>query len=452
MEPPLAVGLPPLELRLIKPEERARFDELLCERHYLRNATLVGETLRYVAVGPDGRWFGLLAWASAALHLRARDRWLGWSEPQRLARLRFVAQNSRFLILAERAEYPNLASHLLARCTRRLAEDWRAVHGHTVLVAESFVDPERFEGTCYKAAGWLSLGPTGGFARDYRDFYLDCDHPKQLWVRALHSEALAWLAAESLPAELAGQAPVPAPHCSYKSSTLGSLWQRFHDRLTDRRSCRGRRHYLATILTIAAVATAEGERGPKGFAKYAAELTQPQRRHLRCRPHPRTALMQVPSEPTFRRAFKGLDRVQFHEVLAEWLAEHDPEKLLAVAVDGKTVKCSRQADGRPVHLMGAIAHHTQRLLNQIPIAEKSNEIPAFAPLLEPLPLSGVLVTADAEHCQRAHARFLVYDKNSDYLFLAKGNQPSLENLAQSQLPGDFSPSGSPAGSADLRRN
>ena len=434
-------GLPAHELRLIRSEERARFDELLCAQHYLRNATLVGETLRYVAVAPDGRWLALFGWASAALHLRPRDSWIGWSEPQRAARLRLIAQNSRFLLLAERAHYPNLASHLLARCTRRLADDWLAVHGHTVLVAESFVDPALYEGTCYKAAGWLALGATGGFARDHRDFYVDLDHPKQLWVRPLVPSACAWLRADSLPAPLAGQVPEPRPCGPYKSAQLGSLWQSFHDQLTDPRARRGRRHLLATLLTIAAAATVVGERGPKGFAEFAAELSQPQRRHLRCRPHPKTGELIVPSEPTFRRAYKRLDRAQFHALLAGWMAEHDPEKLTALAVDGKTVKCSRQSDGRPVHLMSAIAHHTQRLLNQIPIAEKSNEIPAFRPLLAPLPLAGTLVTADAEHCQRAHARFLVYEKDADYLFLAKGNQPSLETLAQSKLPGDFPPSG-----------
>lgn len=438
---PALPGLPALELRLMRPEERLRFDELLCAQHYLHNATLVGATLRYVAVAPDGRWLALLAWSSPALHLRPRDRWIGWSEPQRAARLRLIAQNSRFLILAERAHYPNLASHLLARCTRRLADDWLAAHGHTVVLAESFVDPERYEGTCYKAAGWLALGATGGFARDHRDFYVDLEHPKQLWVRALDAQACAWLRAESLPAHLAGQVPEPPPSCPYKSAQLGSLWQRFHDQLTDPRARRGKRHLLATILTIAAAGTVVGERGPKGFAKFAAELSRPQRRHLRCRPHKKTGQLIVPSEPTFRRAFKHLDRAQFHDLLAGWMAEHDPEKLTALAVDGKTVKCSRQSDGRPVHLMSAIAHHTQRLLNQIPIAEKSNEIPAFRPLLEPLPLAGALVTADAEHCQRAHAQFLVYEKGADYLFLAKGNQPSLEKLAAQQLPGGFSPSG-----------
>jgi hypothetical protein len=441
-DPPTSLpGLPALELRLILADERPRFDQLLCAQHYLHNANLVGEILCYVAVAPDGRWLALLAWSSPALHLRPRDRWIGWSEPQRAARLRLIAQNSRFLILAERAHYPNLASHLLARCTRRLADDWRAAHGHTLLVAESFVDPERYEGTCYRAAGWHALGPTGGFARDYRDFYVALDHPKQLWVRPLHPQALPWLRAESLPAHLAAQVPAPPPRCPYQSAQLGSLWQGFHDRLTDPRARRGKRHLLATILTLAAAATVTGERGPKGFAKFAALLSQPQRRHLRCRPHKTTGKLAVPSEPTFRRAFQRLDRAQFHQLLAEWMAAHDPERFTAVAVDGKTVKGSRQPDGRPVHLMSAVTHHTQRLLNQIPIAEKSNEIPAFRPLLEPLPLQGVLVTADAEHCQRAHAQFLVYEKDADYLFLAKGNQPSLETLAHQKLPGGFPPSG-----------
>jgi hypothetical protein len=440
VSPPLP-GLPALELRLLQPDERLRFDELLVERHYLHNATLVGETLRYVATGCDGRWLALFAWSSPALHLRPRDRWIGWSEPQRAARLRLIAQNSRFLLLVERAQYPNLASHLLARCTRRLPDDWLQAHGHTVLVAESFVDPELYEGTCYKAAGWQPLGPTGGFARDHRDFYVDLEHPKQLWVRALQPEACAWLRADLLPPTLAAQLPVPAPRSPYNSDQLGSLWQRYHDQLTDPRARRGKRHLLATILTIAAAATVTGERGPKGFAKFAAKLSQPQRRHLRCVPHKKTGALVVPSEPTFRRAFKRLDRVGFHDLLARWMAEHDPEKLTALAVDGKTVKGSRQSDQRPVHLMSAIAHHTQRLLNQIPVAEKSNEIPAFRPLLEPLPLAGALVTADAEHCQRAHAQFLVYEKGADYFTLAKGNQPTLEALGQSKLPGGFPPSG-----------
>ncbi|MBI2928274.1 MAG: ISAs1 family transposase [Verrucomicrobia bacterium] len=432
-----------IQLRLILPEEQLRWDQTLCAEHYLHNACLVGPVLRYVATTSDGTWLALLGWSSPALHLRPRDRWIGWSESQRAARLGWIAQNSRFLLLPERTQYPNLASRLLALCTQRLAHDWRAAFGHPVLLAETFVDPDRFRGSAYKAAGWHCLGATGGFVRDYRDFYLDLDQPKQLWVRSLHPNALAWLRADPLPPALVrlGGRPEAPPRCAYPSRQLDPLWQRFHDRLTDPRARRGKRHLLASILATAALATLAGERGPKGFAAFAVHLTQPQRRHLRCRPQPQTGHLDVPSEPTFRRAFKRLDKAQFHTVLADWLAEHDPEKLTAVAVDGKTVKGSRQKDGRPVHLLSAVTHTTQRLLNQISIAEKSNEIPAFRPLLEALPLGGVVVTADAEHCQRAHAQFLGYEKDAEYLFLAKGNQPSLEALARTKLSGAFPPSG-----------
>jgi hypothetical protein len=329
--PATLTGVPALTLRLLAPEERPHFDQLLCERHYLHNATLVGQTLRYVAVAPDGGWLALLAWSSPARHLRPRDRWIGWSESQRAARLSLLAQNSRFLLLPDRADQPNLASHLLAGCTRRLPDDWVASHGHPVLVAESFVDPARYEGTCYKAANWIHLGPTGGFARDYRDFYRDRRHPKQLWVRPLHPQARAWLCADSLPPELAAQVPPPPPRSPYQSAQLGSLWQYYHERLTDPGARDDQRHLRATILSIAATATVAGERGAKAFAAFAARLSQPQRRHLRCRPHPASGQLTVPSESTFRRTFRRLDRARFLQLLAAWRAEHGSEKLHAGA-------------------------------------------------------------------------------------------------------------------------
>lgn len=435
------VWLPQVRVRLISPRERAQWDHLITEHHYLHNATLVGEVLRYVAVGPDERWVGLLGWASPALRMRPRERWIGWSEAQREARLRLVAQNSRFLILTERGRVPNLASRLLALCTARLAADWEAVHGHPVLIAETFVDPERFPGTCYKAAGWEALGPTGGYQRNYRDFYTDLEHPKELWVRPLRCEARDWLRAAQLPAPLAAQLPAAPPRCEYKCTQLDSLWQRCHDRLTDPRARRGKRHLQACLLAIAALATIAGERGPKGFAAFARELSTAQRRHLRCHVNRRTGELEVPSEPTFRRLFKRLPQGELTAVLADWMAQYDPHPLTAVAVDGKTLKGSRQRDGRPVHLMSAVAHSSQRLLNQLPIDQKSNEIPSFAPLLAPLPLKDAVVTADAEHCQRAHAHFLVHDKQADYVFIAKDNQPGLCAQAEAKLPGAVPPSG-----------
>ena len=114
-----AVLLSQLEIRLIAPEERPRWDQEICEHHYLENANLVGEVLRYVVTTAAGRWVALLGWCSPALHLRPRDRWINWSETQRAARLPLVVQNSRFLLLVPRTQYPNLASRALALCTQR---------------------------------------------------------------------------------------------------------------------------------------------------------------------------------------------------------------------------------------------------------------------------------------------------------------------------------------------
>jgi hypothetical protein len=179
---------PGVIVRLLRPTELRRWNRLMAQHHYLGNAHLVGETLRYVAEH-QGRWLALLGWSSAAYHLRLRERHLGWSTAQRRSRLPLLACNARFLILPGLAQ-PNLASQVLGACTRRLSADWQAVHGHGVLFAETFVDPQRFQGTCYRAAGWLRLGASKGFARRTSDYYLPHDQPKELFVKALHPRAL----------------------------------------------------------------------------------------------------------------------------------------------------------------------------------------------------------------------------------------------------------------------
>jgi hypothetical protein len=85
--------------------------------------------------------------------------------------LLFVVNNSRFLVLPERERYPNLASRVLGLCLRRLSEDWQTQWGHPVLVVESFVDENRYRGTCYRACGFQAVGFTEGYGRSSRDFY-----------------------------------------------------------------------------------------------------------------------------------------------------------------------------------------------------------------------------------------------------------------------------------------
>ncbi|MBM3878583.1 MAG: DUF4338 domain-containing protein [Verrucomicrobia bacterium] len=118
---------------------------------------MVGESLRYVAE-LDGQWVALLAFSAPALHLKGRERWIGWSARQRARRLGLVVNNSRFLVLPDRQRYPNLGSRVLGLCLRRLSVDWEAGWGHPVLVVESFVDEAEVTGPCsFRAPALESL-------------------------------------------------------------------------------------------------------------------------------------------------------------------------------------------------------------------------------------------------------------------------------------------------------
>ena len=144
-------------------DERIRWDALMGAHHYLPFRGLVGRSVRHVAVLGE-HWLALVGWHAGAFKLRARDRWIGWLPEQQFRRLHLIANNARFLILPECAA-ANLASRVLGLSLRRLSGDFRAMHGHPILIAETFVDPARFTGACYRAANWQALGHTRGFAR-----------------------------------------------------------------------------------------------------------------------------------------------------------------------------------------------------------------------------------------------------------------------------------------------
>jgi hypothetical protein len=137
----------------------------LIERyHYLRYVQPVGEHLKYL-VTAGGQPIACFAWSSAPLHLSPRDRHIGWSEATRQKNLRLVAYQSRFLILPW-VKVPHLASHLLGRMARQLSADWERVYAHPIYFTETFVDPSRYRGTCYRAANWTYLGMTSGRGKD----------------------------------------------------------------------------------------------------------------------------------------------------------------------------------------------------------------------------------------------------------------------------------------------
>lgn len=136
------------------------WNKLLRQHHYLGFGKLLGHQLKYLAF-MDERPVAALSWSAAALKLRSRDRFIGWSDAQRKSYLKRIANQSRFLILPH-VQVPNLASHVLALNIRRLNEDWKERFGYELWLLETFVDPARFAGTIYKAANWVLVGDTAG--------------------------------------------------------------------------------------------------------------------------------------------------------------------------------------------------------------------------------------------------------------------------------------------------
>ena len=145
------------------PRERL-FNSLIEQHHYLGYTQPVGEHLKYL-VWAQERPVACLAWSSAPRHLGPRDRFIGWSAESRRRNIHLIATNLRFLILPW-VEVPHLASHILGRMARQLAADWQRIYGHPLYFLETFVDPQRFRGTCYRAANWIVLGRTAGRGKD----------------------------------------------------------------------------------------------------------------------------------------------------------------------------------------------------------------------------------------------------------------------------------------------
>lgn len=150
-----------LEFRQVRrtPQE-ALFNSLLEQYHYLGYQQPVGEHLKYL-VCVNGQAIACLAWCSAPRHLANRDRFIGWSAEARQRNLRLLAYNTRFLILPW-VQVAHLASHILGRMAKIVPRDWQQMYAHPVYWLETFIDPARFKGTCYRAANWRCLGPTTG--------------------------------------------------------------------------------------------------------------------------------------------------------------------------------------------------------------------------------------------------------------------------------------------------
>jgi hypothetical protein len=168
--PPLEGSLAdnrPLEIRQVRrtPDE-GLFNSFIETHHYLGYIRPVGEHLKYL-VSARGVPIACMTWSSAPRHIGVRDRFIGWTQDVRRRNVHLVAYNTRLLILPW-ARVPHLASHILGLVARRISADWEQLYQHPIVFLETFVDPERFRGTCYRAANWINLGVTKGLGKASR--------------------------------------------------------------------------------------------------------------------------------------------------------------------------------------------------------------------------------------------------------------------------------------------
>jgi hypothetical protein len=410
----------PLDRLAVRPillDERERWRRLMRQHHYLGFESVVGESIRYVAtIGQQ--WVALLGWGAAVLKSRHRDRWIGWDEALKWRRLHLIANNARFLILPD-VRVKNLASKVLGANLRRLSRDWQQRYGHPILLAETFVDLSRFEGTCYRAAGWIALGQTRGFARSGSGYQAH-GKPKMLLVRPAHPDARKMLAAPFSPPI------VPDRKENIRVIDIEQLPIEGSDGLidvlrtvADPRKPRGVRHPLVSILAIATCASLSGARSFEAIAQWAVELSRDALKRLGSK------RLTPPSEKCFRLTLQRMNAAEFDQKICSWLARHNILVGQGIALDGKTLRGAHDGDKAAPHLLSAVLHREGIVVAQQQVSEKTNEIPCVQTLLQDLNIEGSVVTADALHTQKETARFIVEDKKADYVFTVKDNQPTL---------------------------
>jgi len=157
-------NLPPVKLKIVRNTNlESLYNSLIQQRHYLGYRQIVGNHLKYIAF-IDDRPVACLGWGSAAWSVKSRDSFIAWDKSTKEKTLHFMANNTRFLILPW-VSVKYLASKILALNAKRISDDWIKVYNHPLYLLETFVEKDRFKGTCYKAANWICVGQTKGIAK-----------------------------------------------------------------------------------------------------------------------------------------------------------------------------------------------------------------------------------------------------------------------------------------------
>jgi len=349
----------PLDLRevVVQPVrcvEESRYQDLMQRHHYLGSLPKISETFWYVATWRE-EWVALLSFSASALKCAARDRWIGWDFRHQYGRLKLIANNSRFLILPA-WHNPNLGSRILSLCEKRLSSDWEETFGHPVLVLETFVDPQRFRGTLYRAANWVYVGNTKGFRRTRLGYTATPQFPKMVFVKPLRADARELLCG----AILCPPCRIGETKIMLTAAQMQSL-PSFFSEIPDPRRTQGRRHRLSTVLAVAAGAVLCGMRGYRAISDWAKSLGQKSRQRFGCRRD--AGRYVVPSEYIIRNVLIRIDPAHLDRALRRWNERYAGQDE-SLAIDGKTMCNALDAQGHQTHVMSVIGHQSKTCYTQ----------------------------------------------------------------------------------------
>jgi hypothetical protein len=394
-EDPSEILLKLLEVQTVEPSQYKKFDELLNEQHYLGESHPIGDTLRQV-ITFKGQWVALFSWGPCAYHLKDRDEWIGWNPHQAKERRNLIVQNRRFLVLGKERK-PNLASRSLALALKHLPVAWEEAHGYRPVLAETFTDPEQFEGTCYKANGWLPLGLTKGFARHRTEYYVDTKHPKKLWVKPLHNQGRYFLHCEDehIPkfcreglTKNNSDRSLPLTMAQIKS-----LKQHLAAMKDPRRS--NSVYPFSGLLGLVTIGLMCGYTQLTQIQRLGQFLTQKQRRLL-CFPSMKSTpqLRSAPSYSALYNLLKKMDLQLLSSHLSLWTQAQMGTLPKSLAMDGKSISDL-------VHTLSLVDHETGAPVLMIAHEGKGHEIEGGTQVIEQIQdLSDTVITADALHCQK----------------------------------------------------
>jgi len=306
---------------------------------------------------------------------------------------------------------------------KSLADQWEERHGYRPLLAETFVDVERFAGTCYRAAGWQELGLTEGNRRS-ADYYVPNESPKRLWVKPLVADAQAQLCASAVgPAQAAGLNPAPVGVMPLRQPELASLHEALRAVPDPRRS--NRRHRASTVLTIVSLGLLLGQKRVMDFVRLATQLNYRQRELLWYYKMPGKKVGIAPGKDVFYVLLRSIDPSALATVLNGWLAAQRGKLPANLALDGKVV------GDRLAQIVSLVDSESGATVAQELMSDATGgESVAGRRLIGAQELDGSVISADAGHANHQTPRTIV-EAGADYVLQIKANTPAVKKSLQS---------------------